>query len=78
MDLFRDPQIRNNPRLRKLAKHELKELGGKKTAEAHERKVEMATKMGKKPSVVESKTYTHTRCGKCNRFGHHHSECKSK
>lgn len=31
-------------------------------------KKEMAKKM-------ESKTYTHSRCGKCNRFGHTHDKC---
>ena len=24
-----------------------------------------------------SKTFTHVRCGKCNRFGHHHDKCKN-
>ena len=31
-------------------------------------KKEMAKKM-------ESKSYTHSRCGKCNRFGHTHDKC---
>jgi hypothetical protein len=29
-------------------------------------------------SPTESKTYTHIRCGKCNRFGHHHDQCTTK
>ena len=32
-----------------------------------------AKEMAKK---MESKTYTHVRCGKCNRFGHSHDKCK--
>ena len=35
----------------------------------HPSKKEMAKKM------MESKSYTHTRCGKCNRFGHSHEKC---
>lgn len=31
-----------------------------------------AKEMAKK---MESKTYTHVRCGKCNRFGHSHEKC---
>ena len=26
-------------------------------------------------SKMESKSYTHSRCGKCNRFGHTHDKC---
>lgn len=26
-------------------------------------------------SKMESKTYSHLRCGKCNRFGHGHDKC---
>lgn len=28
-----------------------------------------------KKMKMESKTYTHSRCGKCNRFGHTHDKC---
>lgn len=48
MDLFRDikkGKFGHNPKLKKEAKHELKELGGEKAAQAHEKKVKMATKM---------------------------------
>ena len=47
MDLFRDikkGKFGNNPKLKREAKHELKELGGPKRAEAHEKKIEMAKK----------------------------------
>lgn len=41
-------------------------------------KRELAQKMSttkSKPNELASKTYTHIRCGKCNRFGHHHDKC---
>jgi hypothetical protein len=55
MDLFRDikkGKFGNNPKLKREAKHEVKELGGEKVAEAHEKKVEMAKKMKPNPKGV--------------------------
>lgn len=48
MDLFNHIEkgkFGHNPKLKREAKHELKELGGEKAAEAHEKKVKMAGKM---------------------------------
>jgi hypothetical protein len=67
------PKDAVDKRIEKRAKKDLRAMKAPQlTMEGHKEQVrkEMAKKM-------ESKTYTHSRCGKCNRFGHTHDKCST-
>jgi hypothetical protein len=48
MDLFRYAEHSKDKKLKKMARHELKELGGEKRAEAYEKKIKSKTLKSRK------------------------------